>query len=273
MKRSLLYQVGGTEGIELETFVREVELAEELGVDTVWCFPASDEDGRFSGTAPEIWIAALAARTGRVRLGWGIPDLLPPSRPPFRVAEQAASLDLAAEGRLEVAFLPEGALSGDADGRDWEEGVRMLIDMWDAPRFSWTSERFTVRPVDVVPKPVQDPHPACWLAGWNDDHAKAAGRGGFAFLDVSGVGDEGIEIHRDAYRAGRAEAEPEELVSVENFGALADLEDASAAAERIEAWAGLGLDHAILRAGPMTGGHDETLRRIRTFSGAEDGVH
>ena len=102
-------------------------------------------------------------------------ELLPPERPPMRVAEQGASLDLASEGRLEVALLPEGELS-----EDWAEGYRMIVDMWDAPTFSWGSERFEVRPIDVVPKPHQKPHPALWLVGWSDDHARAAGRGAAA---------------------------------------------------------------------------------------------
>lgn len=268
MKRSLLYQVGGPDGPDFETLAAEVVLAEGLGVDTVWCFPSIGDDGSFRGSAPEIWLAALAERTRRVRLGWGIGELLPPERPPMRVAEQGASLDLASEGRLEVALLPEGELS-----EDWAEGYRMIVDMWDAPTFSWGSERFEVRPIDVVPKPHQKPHPALWLVGWSDDHARAAGRGGMAYLDVSGVDDEAIEIHRDAYAEGRGEASPEDLVSVRNFAALGDFPPGDESNERLARWEALQVDHAILRAGPVNGGTEEVRKRIRAFTDGARDVH
>ena len=268
MKRSLLYQVGGPDGADFETLASEVALAEELGVDTVWCFPSSGDDGSFRASAPEIWLAGLAERTSRVRLGWGIGELLPPERPPMRVAEQAASLDLASEGRLEIALLPSGDL-----GKGWQEGYRMLVDMWDEPTFSWGSDRFTVRPIDVVPKPHQKPHPAITLVGWSDDHARAAGRGGLGYLDVSGANDEAIEIHRDAYAEGRTEASPEDLVSVDAFAVMADFEPGDEASERIARWEDLRVDQAILRAGPLDGGTEEARRRIRAFAGGAADVH
>ncbi|MEM9174418.1 MAG: LLM class flavin-dependent oxidoreductase [Myxococcota bacterium] len=268
MKRSLLYQVGGPDGTDFETLAAEVALAEELGVDTVWCFPSSGDDGSFRGSAPEIWLAGLAERTTRIRLGWGIGELLPPDRPPMRVAEQGAALDLASEGRLEVALLPEGDLAG-----TWDEGYRMVVDMWDDPTFSWGSERFEVRPIDVVPKPHQKPHPPLWLVGWTDDHARAAGRGGLGYLDVSGANDEAVEIHRDAYAAGRAEASPEDLVSVHAVAVLGDFAPGDAADERLARWAGLGIDHAILRAGPVDGGGETVRQRIRAFTDGAADVH
>lgn len=271
MKRSLLYQVGGPEGADFETLGREVALAEELGVDTVWCFPTTAEDGSFAGSAPVIWLAGLASRTERVRLGWGVAGQVPPARPPLRVAEQAATLDLASAGRLDVALLPEALL--EEDGTDWQEGYRMLVDMWDAPSFSWGSPRFEVRPVDVVPKPLQRPHPPLWLAGWSVAHARAAGRGGLGYLDVSGAEDDRLEVHRDAYGEGRAEAEPEDLVCVHAFGALGDLEPGEAGAERLAAWEALSIDHAILRAGPLPGGHADAVERIRALTVGASDVH
>jgi len=271
VKRSLLYQVGGPDGVDFETLVVEVALAEELGIDTVWCFPSTGDDGTFGGSAPEIWLGGLATRTRSVRLGWGVADCLPPERPPIRIAEQAASLDLSCEGRLDVAMLPDGEL--DSVAGDWQEGYRMLVDMWDAPTFSWGSERSLVRPIDVVPKPAQKPHPPLWLAGWSAEHARAAGRGGLGYLDVSGANDDMLEIGRDAYAEGRAECEPEDLVCVGAFAAVGDLEPGESGAERLAAWESLSIDQAILRAGPLSGGHEDAVRRIRALTDAGDEVH
>ena len=272
MKKSLLYQVGGVEGADFETLSEEVSLAEELGIDTVWCFPSAGEQGDFGEAAPEIWLAALAGRTQRIRLGWGLAALMPPSYPPMRVAEQGASLDLASEGRVEIALLPTDVLA-EGDEKIWQEGYRMLVDMWDEPKFSWTSDRFTVRPVDVLPKPCQRPHPPLWLAGWSVEHARHAGRGGLGFLDLSGAPDEMLEIHRDAYSEGRAEADPVTLVCVHAYGVASDLEPGSAASERLERWNALGFDEAIVRVGPLDGRTGQAAERIRFLSGAEQGVH
>ena len=149
----------------------------------------------------------------------------------------------------------------------------MLVDMWDGATFSWGSERFEVRPIDVVPKPEQRPHPPLWLAGWSSTHARAAGRGGLGYLDVSGAEDAMLEVARDAYAEGRAECAPEDLVSVSVFAAVADLEPDAAGGERLAAWEEMSIDHAVLRAGPLSGGHEEAMRRIRALTDAAPEVH
>jgi len=272
MKRSLLYQLGGAEGADFETLAEEVGLAEELGVDTVWCFPSAGEEGDFRDSAPEIWLSALASRTTRIRLGWGLAGMTPPDRPPMRVAEQAASLDLSSEGRLEVALLPDGEL---AEGEDaaWQEGFRMLVEMWDESTFSWSSSQFEVRPIDVVPKPIQRPHPPLWLAGWSSDHARRAGKRGLGFLDLSGASDEMLEVHRDAYSKSRAEADPNDLVCVHAYAVAADLTPGEAGLERLTRWEESGFDHAVARVGSLEGGHAEALERIRFLTSAETQVH
>ena len=273
MKRSLLYQVGGDDGVDFETLVEEVQLAEELGADTVWCFPAIADDGSFRGTAPEIWLSGLAARTEKIRIGWGLGELLPPAFPPMRTAEQGAVLDVASKGRLEVALLPSADFSSEMPMELWQEGYRMLVDMWDAPTFSWTSERFQVRPVDVVPKPIQLPHPALCLAGWNAEHATLAGRGGLGFVDLSGAESDVIELHRDAYAESRAESQPEDLVSIHRFAVAADLMPGEAGAAQLQAWEDLGVDEAIVRVGPLARGHAEAVERIRFLMSSATELH
>lgn len=268
MKRSIFYQVGSIETPEFDTLVEEVLLAEQLAIDTVWCFPNAAEGGNFRDGAPSIWLSALASRTERIRLGWGLPGMTPPNSPPLRMAEQAAVIDLASGGRLELALMPEGELDAD-DAGAWDEGVRMLIEMWDTPSFSWTSPRFTVQPVDVVPKPVQQPHPPLWLAGWSAVHARRAGERGLAFLDLSGATDETLVLHRDEYAKARAGADPNDLVSTGVYGIGVDLEASPAAVDRLLHWEALGFDHVIVRAAAQGAGDDEAGALIRFLAGAE----
>jgi alkanesulfonate monooxygenase SsuD/methylene tetrahydromethanopterin reductase-like flavin-dependent oxidoreductase (luciferase family) len=272
MKRSILYQIGSTESLDFESLAEEVQLAEELGIDAIWCFPTAGEDGGFRDGAPSIWLSALASRTERIRLGWGLAGMTPPVHPPIRMAEQAAAIDLASGGRLDVAFLPDGELI-DQDEGAWDEGVRMLVDMWDEPRFSWTSPRFTVQPVDVVPKPAQNPHPPLWLAGWSAEHATRAGRAGLAFLDISGATDETLVLHRDAFTEARAGADPYDLVSVGLYGIAVDLESSPEGVERLIRWEDLGVDQVVVRAGTLDGGHAEACDRIRFLASEDARVH
>ena len=272
MKRSLLYQIGAAETPEFETMIEEVQLAETLGIDTVWCFPSAGEDGSFRDGAPSIWLSALASRTERIRLGWGLAGMTPPSRPPMRVAEQAAAIDLSSEGRLELALLPDAELRQDDEGA-WDEGVRMLVDMWDAPRFSWTSPRFTVPPVDVVPKPAQHPHPPLWLAGWSAEHAARAGEGGLAFLDISGGTDQTLVLHRDAYTEARAGIDPNDLVSMASCGIATELDASPDGVERLIGWEDLGFDEVLVRVSSLEGGHAEACERIRFLASEDARVH
>lgn len=286
MQRSLLYQLGHREAGHLDQVLDEVLLAEELGFESVWCLPTAGEAGDFGLGAPEIWLAALAGRTQRIRLGWGLARLAPPRLAPIRSAEQGASLDLASQGRLDLALLPgpsfldvsdasdapDAAVAGDAP-EPWDEGLRMLVEMWDRPTFSWTSARFEVPPIDVLPKPVQDPHPPIWLVGWSLEHAQRAGSAGLGLLDVSGGNDERLEGHRDAYLASRSEADPDDLVCVSAFAAAFDLEALPEAAGRMAGWESLGFDQAILRLAPLEDGFDATQAKIRLFASDSLSVH
>lgn len=300
MERSLLYQVGhapssgrasgadaspitnpiAKPNADLAAWVADLHLAEEVGLTSVWCFPVAGEEGDFGGSAPVVWLAALAARTERLRLGWGVPGMMPPAKPPFRIAEQAAALDLASKGRLDFAVLPDvGGAAGPADpeteaessedaGADagddaWDEGARMLVEMWDAPAFSWTSARFEVMPIDVVPKPVQRPHPPIWYAGWSAAHAHRAGVGGMSYLDLSGAGDEAIGAHLNAYRRARASVAAADLLSISAFAAAAEIAPNALGSARLARWEELGVDQAVMPLSYQDTSREEAEQKIR----------
>jgi alkanesulfonate monooxygenase SsuD/methylene tetrahydromethanopterin reductase-like flavin-dependent oxidoreductase (luciferase family) len=272
MKRSILVQIGSADDLEFDELLGEVRMAEELGIDSVWCFPAAGAKGDFRDNAPLIWLSALASQTERIRLGCGLAAMLAPTRPPIRVAEQAAAIDLGSKGRLDLAFIPDGELDDHAEG-PWDEGMRMLVDMWDQPAFSWTSERFTVMPVDVVPKPVQRPHPPLWLAGWSPSHAMRAGQAGMAFFDISGGTDESLILNRDAYSEARAGADADDLLSMGMVAIAVEPESLVDGDGRFEAWEDLGIDEVVIRTRPVEGDHEEAMERIRFLANGTTGVH
>ena len=246
MERWLFHQLEAPTPARFAALQRRVRVAESLGIARFWCLPGSASGGDWADGAPEIWLAALAGATDRIRLGWGVAGLWPPAQPPVREAEQAAALDVASAGRLDLALLPaagrttHGASTIDEsrpeetalDQPVLEEGARMLVAMWASETFSWTSERFAVPPIDVVPKPLQRPHPPVWLVGWSVDHARAAGRAGLALLDVSGGGLPLWQAHRACYAEARAEAGGAEAAGPARFAVAVELaEDTELACE------------------------------------------
>jgi len=88
-----------------ERLVREaleqVELADSLGVDYAWEVEHHFLEEYSHSSAPEVFLAACAARTRRIRLGHGIVLVPPGYNHPARVAERIAMLDLVSGGRVE----------------------------------------------------------------------------------------------------------------------------------------------------------------------------
>ena len=81
--------------------LEEAVLVEQLGLAAVWGSEHhAVEDGHLSQQLP--FLAAVAARTSRIRLGTGV--LLLPLYRPREVAEQAGVVDLLAGGRLVLGF-------------------------------------------------------------------------------------------------------------------------------------------------------------------------
>jgi alkanesulfonate monooxygenase SsuD/methylene tetrahydromethanopterin reductase-like flavin-dependent oxidoreductase (luciferase family) len=84
----------------LEQTTRLFVIAEELGYDSVWV--AQHHVGAECGHLPSpfVLLAAVAARTSRIRLGTAVVTL--PLEDPVRTAEDAAVADLISGGRIEL---------------------------------------------------------------------------------------------------------------------------------------------------------------------------
>ncbi|MGG7463027.1 LLM class flavin-dependent oxidoreductase [Plantibacter sp. YIM 135347] len=91
--------------------------AEELGFGYAWLrqFHLQDAHGNRAGGLPSpfVFLAALASRTSRLRLGTAAVTL--PLESPLRVAEDAAVLDVLSNGRVELGIANGGGIPGLAD--------------------------------------------------------------------------------------------------------------------------------------------------------------
>lgn len=100
----LLDQADAAERYRLAT--AQIIHAERCGFDSAWIAQHHFHEDEGGLPAPFVFLAQVAARTSRIRLGTGIVTL--PLEFPIRVAEDAAVLDLMSGGRLEVGIGPGG---------------------------------------------------------------------------------------------------------------------------------------------------------------------
>ena len=178
----------GSEHVLLKQSLDQIELADRLGYHYAWEVEHHFLEEYSHSSAPEVFLAAASQRTSRIRLGHGIVQLT--TNHPARVAERVSTLDLVSDGRVELG-LGEGSTTTELhpfgrrfrDKREvWEDGVRALIPMFgdDGVEYHGTHFDFPLR--NVLPKPVQKPHPPLWVACSQRDTIEAAGRWGMGAL-------------------------------------------------------------------------------------------
>jgi len=137
------------------------------------------------------FLAAASQRTKRIRLGSGITLLPPPYNHPARVAERVAALDLLSDGRAEfgtgesTSFTELDAfhVSRTEKRAMWRESLtaicRMLVE---EPFRGHQGKYFTMPPRNVIPKPIQKPHPPVWVACSRQETIAAAAKMGLGAL-------------------------------------------------------------------------------------------
>jgi alkanesulfonate monooxygenase SsuD/methylene tetrahydromethanopterin reductase-like flavin-dependent oxidoreductase (luciferase family) len=157
--------------------------AEELGFDSVW---VSEHHFLDDGYMPSLLpvCAAIAARTTHVRIGTAL--LLAPLIDPLRLAEDAATVDLLAAGRL-VLGLGLGWREEEfrALGVDPRERVARLERAVEVLRGAWGDG--LVDGVSVTPKPARPGGPPLWIGALAERAVRRAGRiaDGFMATEVT----------------------------------------------------------------------------------------
>jgi alkanesulfonate monooxygenase SsuD/methylene tetrahydromethanopterin reductase-like flavin-dependent oxidoreductase (luciferase family) len=153
----------------LEESLAQARAADRAGFSCWWqvehhCTP----DFSYS-SCPEMILQAIAAATERLRVGHS--GVLAPFaiNHPLRVAERLALLDHLSGGRVEAGLAKSGGREWDTFGvseaaanEDLVEATRLIPAAWTTTPFQWCGERWQVNGREVLPKPVQVPHPPLW---------------------------------------------------------------------------------------------------------------
>jgi alkanesulfonate monooxygenase SsuD/methylene tetrahydromethanopterin reductase-like flavin-dependent oxidoreductase (luciferase family) len=192
----------------LKDALEQVELADRVGIDCVWEVEHHFLEEYSHSSAPEVFLAAAAARTERIRLGHGIVQIPPPVNHPARVAERVATLDLISDGRVEFGT-GESSSAAELGGflvdrsrkRDmWEDAMDAIARMFvEEPFAGWDGEFWQMPPRNVVPKPLQRPHPPLWVACSRRETIQFAARNGIGALSFSFVEPEDAGRWVDEY--------------------------------------------------------------------------
>jgi probable LLM family oxidoreductase len=152
----------------MRDLLEEAELAEQVGLDVFGIGEHHRPD--FVVSSPAVVLAAIAARTERIRLTSAVTVLS--SDDPVRVFQEFAEVDLISNGRAEImagrgSFIESFPLFGyDLDDYDalFEEKLELLLAIRDATRLTWSGKhRAPIEDLAIYPRPVQDPLPV-WLA-------------------------------------------------------------------------------------------------------------
>src|SRR2546428_6692487 len=122
-------------------------------------------------SAPEVFLAGVAQRARRIRLGHGVVLLPHKFNRPIRVAERVATLDLLSDGRVEFGtgrssqFEQAGfEVDTELSREMWQESLEMIPRMWTEDPVEHAGRFVSVPPRRILPKPLQKPPPPISMA-------------------------------------------------------------------------------------------------------------
>ena len=188
----------------------QIELSDRVGLDSVWEVEHHFLEEYSHSSASGVFLGAASQRTERIRLGFGILPLPLGYQHPARVAETAAMLDLVSGGRVELgtgetssgAELEGFGVDRETKRAQWEEMLPVVARMMVEEPFAGADGRFLkMPPRNVVPKPVQKPHPPLWVACSRRETIRLAAEKGIGALSFSFVEPEEARAWVDEYHA------------------------------------------------------------------------
>jgi alkanesulfonate monooxygenase SsuD/methylene tetrahydromethanopterin reductase-like flavin-dependent oxidoreductase (luciferase family) len=175
MKFSLFTEIQCPQGCSprerLREFLAQAELADRLGFHGFWIAEIHCQPKFSLLSAPYVVLGAAAQRTRRLRLGVAVNTL--PVHHPVQLAEQAATLDLLSDGRMDFA-----AGGGHPHSRVYEcfaadhkltheimaESLTVIRQAWTRETLAFDGKYFQIPEVVVNPKLVQNPPPPFYMA-------------------------------------------------------------------------------------------------------------
>ncbi len=254
--------------------LERIEIMDRAGYDAVWL--AEHHFSSFSVCPSVHMVGTLAAaRTRRLRIGTGVS--LAPFYHPLRLAEEVALLDVLSGGRVNwgagrgfarVEFEAFGVPPEESTSR-FRETVEIVLQAWTDERLHFAGRHYRFDGVEILPKPMQRPHPPVWMAASSEGAIDWAAERGFSILmdPHSSAAEIGHKRHRYSEKlAGAGHSIAGREIPVARLLALG--RDAGTAAEVARAGAEwivgsyLGAQHRPVMQGFTPAGQDPVRRYL-----------
>lgn len=188
--------------------LEQVRLADRLGIHHAWAVEHHFLEEYSHCSASDVFLSALAASTRDIRLGFGIRQVIPHYNHPARTAESVAMLDLISSGRVEFG-IGEGATRLELHGFGIPAKEKQALSLESAEQIAnmmvlepypgYEGKGFSMPCRNVIPKPLQKPHPPMWLACTNRKTIETAARNGLGALAFTFVDPEEAKAWSDIY--------------------------------------------------------------------------
>ncbi|HVZ09512.1 LLM class flavin-dependent oxidoreductase [Rhodopila sp.] len=252
-----------------ETALQRFAIMDQAQYDCVWL--AEHHFSSFS-VCPSVHMMGTmaAARTRRLRIGMAVS--LAPFYNPLRLAEEVALLDVLSGGRVNwgagrgfersefVAF----GIPGEESGPRFHETVEIVMKAWTNQRLTHHGRFFQYEDVEVLPKPMQAPHPPVWTAASSLTAIEWSASQGYSILMDPHSSFDDLVKKRRHYAEKLAEAGFSDAGRVIPMARLVAVEDtdekARAVAKRVAEWtlaSYIGAQHGAVRLEERTfGGKD-----------------
>jgi alkanesulfonate monooxygenase SsuD/methylene tetrahydromethanopterin reductase-like flavin-dependent oxidoreductase (luciferase family) len=167
--------------------LERIEVMDRARYDAVWLTEHHFSDYSVCPSIP-VMGAYAAARTRNLRIGAGV--TLAAFYHPLRLAEELALLDILSGGRLNWGagrgfdareFRTFGVPIEESQAR-FHEAVTIVVQAWRDERLTYHGLFFNFDDVELLPKPLQQPHPPVWIACGSDEALRWAARAGHSVL-------------------------------------------------------------------------------------------
>src|SRR5215475_739953 len=227
-----------------EMYARAVDMAqaaETLNFRNIWL--AEHHFSTYGYVSRPAQLATyIAARTTRLRVGTAV--IVVPLHHPLVVAEEIATLDQLAGGRVDIGLgrgyqhyeFERLGLELDSARARWEESVDIILKALTGEPFSYQGKLFQIPETTIFPQPIQRPHPPIWVTAQSPESVEATVRRGFNLLTGGfGVPVERMAQFRQLFDRLVDEVKPATMpeVGVQRAVYVTDsVEDARAAAEQ-----------------------------------------
>ena len=192
------HPIGENPLLQLQSDLEFAQQLDHLGFDEFWC-GEHHSTGWEVIASPELFLAAAAERTHRIKLGTGVISL--PYHHPFMVAQRLVQLDYQSRGRVIFGSGP-GALPSDAHtiGIDpmilrsrQDAAIGVIKRLFSGERFSYESEWFTLKDAKLQLRPLQDRMEFVVASTFTPSGMTLSGKYNTGVISIGGMASQGLK--------------------------------------------------------------------------------